>query len=508
MDIDRSGRLSRYFIVDLWPLILAGVLFWAVLPGLTFGNLHTDTLEAAYWARSFALGYTKHPPLASWVLDAVLWPGPWSILGILLASQVLSIFSAFFVWRLVHDRASRSTAAFSAALLLISPVSTFYAIQINHNSILIPFCAATLLFGLHLLEKRRMSDAIGLGLAVGLGAITKYEIIFTVVPLLVLSLSVPSFRLIWKSKAAYLSVLVATLIFLPHLLWLQSHGWSSMVRAVDSAPVEGIASILSSLWGLIWGGVAIFLAPLLLLRLTRDHRKGGLDQEALRPDTQWIGKVLFFAPLAAVILASIITGQFIKALWLLPLAPSTVMGLALLFPAGSNTEGLLPKANARTAVLTSLGILVLYWAYLFVGEMIDRPMESYLANTQPLSKAVSSFWAQHSKERLACVVTDESKVGTAPVLWLTSRPDIVDITAEGWPTPERVAKCAATGAVAVVLDGGIPIVSKFPKACMANAVPIRVNTIFGIAPSGWPGSLVYIPPDSAPADSMRDCGGG
>ena len=79
--------------------MLVSIVLWALLPGLTFGNLHTDTLEAAYWARSFALGYTKHPPLASWVIDAALWPGRWSILEILLASQFLGFIADCHVLR-------------------------------------------------------------------------------------------------------------------------------------------------------------------------------------------------------------------------------------------------------------------------------------------------------------------------------------------------------------------------------------------------------------------------
>ena len=494
MQTEPTARLNIDFIVDLWPLMLAGALLWAVVPGLAFGNLHTDTLEAAYWARSFALGYTKHPPLTSWVIDAVLFPGRWSILGVLSASQLLSFLTGFLVWRIVRDRASRSTAAFAAALFLISPVATFYAVQMNHNTVLLPFYAATLLFGLRLLEKGRLVDAIALGLAVGLGILTKYEIVFAVFPLLVLSLIVERFRGIWTNKAAYFSILIATLIFLPHLLWLKDHDWSSVVRAVDSAPINGFGSLLWSIWGLIWGGVAIFVVPLAMVRITHRQRQGSSDREASSELNQTVAKVLFFSPLVAVIVASLLTGQFIKALWLLPLAPSTAVGLALLFPAGSKTNGLIAKANARTGVLGSTIVFIAYWAYLFVGESIDRPMESYLADTRPLSEAVEGLWQAHSKERLACFVTDESKVGASPVLWLASRPDIVDITAQGWPTPERVTKCASTGGIAAVLDGGVPIISRFPNACLSMALPIRVGTIFKIAPTGWPGSIVYIPP--------------
>lgn len=503
MKSDPSMRWGRAFFDDLWPLLIVNLVLWGLLPGLVFGNLHTDTLEAAYWARQFALGYSKHPPLTSWVIDAALWTGRWSILGILLASQFLSFLSAFFVWQLVADRASRATAALTATLLLLSPIATFYAIQINHNSVLIPFCAATLLFGLRLLEKGHFRDALGLGLAVGFGAITKYEIIFAVFPLLILSITVPSFRSIWKNWYAYVSISLAILIFTPHLLWLKDHQWTSMLRAVDSAPADGIHSVFLSIWGFLWGNIAILIVPLFMLWATRDQRLGEPDPGPTSDQTRLIGKILLFSPLVAVILASVVTGQFIKALWLTPLAPSTVAGLALLFPEGSNTTSQRSHDLVRKAVVGSIGITLLYWVYLFAGELIDRPMESYLADTRPLSEAVEALWSKHSPHPLTCVITDESKVGTSPVLWLTSRPDIVDITSTPWATPDLVAKCAATGGIAIVLDGGIPLTSRFPNACLEAAIPVRVGTIFGVASTGWPGSLVYVPPGGS-----SNCSGG
>ena len=42
---------------------LAHLALWSISGALIFGNLHADTLEAAYWGRNLALGYAKHPPL-------------------------------------------------------------------------------------------------------------------------------------------------------------------------------------------------------------------------------------------------------------------------------------------------------------------------------------------------------------------------------------------------------------------------------------------------------------
>jgi hypothetical protein len=49
-------------------LIVNGLLWW-IIPALTFGNLHVDTLEAAYWTNDLAFGYFKHPPLLTWLIS-------------------------------------------------------------------------------------------------------------------------------------------------------------------------------------------------------------------------------------------------------------------------------------------------------------------------------------------------------------------------------------------------------------------------------------------------------
>ena len=65
-------------ILGLSPVALAAfvqLLVWSVGPGLLFGNLHSDTLEAAYWGRDWALGYAKHPPVTTWLIDLMLRSG-------------------------------------------------------------------------------------------------------------------------------------------------------------------------------------------------------------------------------------------------------------------------------------------------------------------------------------------------------------------------------------------------------------------------------------------------
>ena len=170
------------FIRNLWPILIISLTLWAILPGLYFGNLHTDTLEIIYWGHDPAWGYSKHPPLVSWLLNLVLKPGSAPILTLLVLGQALAILSAWYVYDLVRILAGRPTAVLAACMMMVTSVATFYAPQVNHNTVLVPFCAAVMNYGYRFMDRRRLIDAVSLGLATGLGMITKYEIIFALIP--------------------------------------------------------------------------------------------------------------------------------------------------------------------------------------------------------------------------------------------------------------------------------------------------------------------------------------
>ena len=194
----QSNSPSQIFGVSYETPIMVAVfghiLLWSLGPAILLGNLHTDSLEAAYWGHDWVLGYSKHPPLTSWLLDSVLHIPVSPLFTFMLLSQVTVGLACLFIWQTIRLYASRQTAALGAFLYVLAPAANIYAVQINHNSMLAPFFAATLYFGLSYLEEGRWTQAVALGLSVGFGAVTKYEIAFAVVPLLLLTVMIPRFR--------------------------------------------------------------------------------------------------------------------------------------------------------------------------------------------------------------------------------------------------------------------------------------------------------------------------
>ena len=483
----------RVFLEQFRGMILLNIVLWALIPGILFGNLHVDTLEALYWAKEPALGYWKHPPLTTWLLGLAYFPGPFSIGAILLLSQGLTITTAYFIWRAVRGLGQNEAAQLAVALFLTSTLASYYAVQINHNSVLAPFMAATLCYGLEYLETRRGRAALGLGIAVGLGVYAKYEIIFAVLPLLFLTILIPRYRSAFLNGKSYGAIAVTALMIAPHLYWLYIHDWSSLQHAKDSAPISTALSIFEGFWGLLWGGVAILVTPLLVLRLFK------LAIPSLRlklyhqsDEIYRIGWIILVLSPGSVVVTGLITGQFVKSLWLLPIAPAISIGLALMLNHGLPT-GFFDSKKYLTAKFMAV-LSGLFWLYLLVGEAIGHPHEAYFAQTKQLSSQVENLWKRHQTKPLSCVVINENKIGSSPVLWLESKPLLFSIPRGPWETEEKYRYCQDHGAIAVELIEVAKINEFFGRVCENSSEAFQLVTSLNFTKTTWRGRIIYIPP--------------
>lgn len=479
------------------PLIVAvsvHILLWSFGPALVLGNLHTDTLEAAYWGHDWALGYSKHPPLTSWLIDAVLQIGHAPLFSLMALSQATLLITLIFIWHSIRLYASRQTASMAVMLYCLTPAANIYAVQLNHNSMLAPFCAATLYFGLAYLEEGRWRDALALGVSVGLGAITKYEIAFAVIPLLVLTMSVPRFRLAFSNIKSYVAVLISLLIFAPHLWWLHTHHWSSFARAIGVQKIDSIDSFNLSVVNALIGAVALLAVPSCLLLATQKWR--ALDDDYKRPDRELIAFVVLVIPIFSLVMMSFATWQVIKPLWVLPLTTSTIIGLALFFPAGAFGVGLTDTRASRLILIFTSTAFAGFVAYLTIAAAIGKPLTAYSAQTETMNQQAIRFWQRYSKTPLACVIINERKIGPALALWQYGKPLILDISSPDQANIAVDQACETNGALAALVEplDDPRLLAAFPSACAAQAQEVIIEPKYVPHKAIWRAKLIYIPP--------------
>lgn len=475
-------------------MILATIahgLLWSVTPALLIGNLHADTLEAIYWGSEWALGYGKHPPIATWLLDAAVGIGVAPIFCVLVASQVTVAIASFFVYRTIRLYQGASTAALGVLLFLVSPAASFYAVQINHNTVLAPFWAACAFFGLRYLEERRSRDAIVLGLVAGLGLVAKYEILFILATLVMAAALVPRFRWAFGKPVSYFSVVLMFLVASPHIWWLAHHGWPSVDRALGIDKVVNIDTLNLSAVNALIGQFTLFALPAAVLLCVTPWRRE-IDLPSIRSGAR-TGALLAFAPSLVLLAGAVGTDQVVKPLWVLPLASSAAVGVALMFPAQELGRA---RAFAVATVMASAVILLCFFSYLLISDAIGRPVTAYEPNARILADAVRAEWRAHQKTPVACLVIAERKLGPSPLLWLKPMPNVVDYSSGFWHTPALIAQCLRSGAVIVDASSDQEAQKDYAPACVVDVRHIKVPARFSLRGATWRVRLAYVPPES------------
>ena len=214
------------------------LMFGAVwLAHLSYTSLSppTDNIEQLTWVSALEGGYYKHPPLPTWLF----WM-PVQLFGMTawtsyVVGATCTLGTMAMLWRLLCDMRGwrHATLALLAVLCITYYNGRLY--YYNHNVVLMVFVTASA----YCCWKARLTGRIGwwvaLGLAIGLGALAKYQIAVTVACVLVLWLTQRGWRDPRQRLGLLLSSLVALLVFSPHIAWLRSHDFGPISYAIESS---------------------------------------------------------------------------------------------------------------------------------------------------------------------------------------------------------------------------------------------------------------------------------
>ncbi|MCW2285024.1 4-amino-4-deoxy-L-arabinose transferase-like glycosyltransferase [Rhodoblastus acidophilus] len=465
--------------------VVAHVLIWAVTPALLIGNLHQDTLEAAYWGSGAPLSLARHPPLLSLMIQTVLGLHHAPIFLLLLMSQLGMAVAAFYVWRAARLYGGPQAAALAVMLFVTSLPASFFAVQVNHNSMLAPFWAATLYYALAYFERTRGRDALLLGLSAGLGLLVKYELALLLACLFALCLL--RYRAVLRRPMTYVAALVCAAILAPHVADALRHGGHAAAYALGGHEMDE-TGLVHSVANICVGQILLFAPNLIVVAWAARGRIAGSDKKAL------VGAVLAFGPSLALIAGVVVTDQVAQPLWVLPFASSCAVGLALLF------DGAAPEveATARRMALGSSGLLVAFIAYLFladvVGASIGRPLTFYAADSRKLGEAVARLWETRANGPF-CVVIADPVLAASTVLWLR-RALYVDFDHAEWSGPQNVRRCGRSGGIAILTHTSEDalILKAFPALRTAPRRSLAVPAAFGFSGQVWRVDLVFLAP--------------
>ena len=247
------------------------VLF--VVRAYLFPGASEDDAEQLFFAQAFAWGYKpKQPPLYTWLVLASQW-----VLGVGIPAVSVVKFSALFalyafLYRSAYLvlREQRLAVLSAIAALGIYNVGWESVMNYSNTVLLAALCAATLYAVLRLERGNTIAGQAALGLAVGLGLLSKYNYVLFLAPMAVACAVHPGLRARLFSAKGLVALAVAAVVAGPHYYWaLTSAGGFAAVADVAPPDIHGGGYLTAVAWGLssaVYRTLA-FLSPLLILFL-------------------------------------------------------------------------------------------------------------------------------------------------------------------------------------------------------------------------------------------------
>ena len=211
-----------------WRSPLFWLLAWALASTasrvLLSQALMWDQAEQTVWSQQLAWGYGPQPPLYTWLqwaVNGVLGP---TVLALALVKKTLMVLTFVFMF-LAARQLMPAPAAWLAALgMWWLPGMGWQALRdLTHTVLLTCLVAATWWLLLRQLRRPSPGGFAALGLALGLGVLSKYSYVLFAGAALVAALSLPQPRRALLSRGWWLAPLIAALLVAPHALWVLQH---------------------------------------------------------------------------------------------------------------------------------------------------------------------------------------------------------------------------------------------------------------------------------------------
>jgi dolichol-phosphate mannosyltransferase len=324
-----------------WERFCLAVVIYAVLLRLVYLGVPELLFEEAYYwnyAMHPDFGYLDHPLMVAWIIRLFV-----SLMGnvefaVRAGAFLCWLATAWFSYRLARDLLGRAAAYRALALVAVLPVFFFFGLFMSPDAPLAA-CWAAALYLMHRIVVRDEPRAwLWLGVAIGLGMISKYTIALLAAAFaLFVLIDRPSRK--WLARPEpYVAVLIALVLFSPVIVWNWQQHWASF-----SFQSEGrLASRFSFSLPRFIGNVIVLLTPTgalsaIALLIWRRQVTAGLARiagasEAALGRSQWLLAWLTFFPVAVFAAVSLI--RVSKLNWTGPAWLGLVPLMALLVTPG------------------------------------------------------------------------------------------------------------------------------------------------------------------------------
>ncbi|MDH4121712.1 MAG: glycosyltransferase family 39 protein [Deltaproteobacteria bacterium] len=222
------------------PVLVAGLAVHALIISLvnTAVSPHPDVIDHWMQSRMLSWSYYEHPPMIAWWIRLFT-----SVLG---ESESTLKFAAWVTNALIMAGAYALTlrlfgslaAVFTLVLLWATQFFTLGTLVLNIDSVMLLCWLGALACWMKYLETNNPRWLLWMGVAGGLGGLSKYVMVLFYLGVAVTCAMVPSLRREFKNPYQYAGGAIALAVFSPVLFWNATHDWVSFRHQLAKGGVD------------------------------------------------------------------------------------------------------------------------------------------------------------------------------------------------------------------------------------------------------------------------------
>jgi len=304
-----SNRTTIYDPNRLAFAMIVGVLaIRCLLVIISPLELYADEAQYWRWGQSIEWGYYSKPPMIAWMIHvstSLFGDSEWAIRFF---APIFHAIAAVFLFLLCRRMFGSLAGLFTVITYLLMPGITLSSGVISTDGVLFPFWALALYLFWRLREQDLGWPGVALlGLAIGVGFLSKYAMLYFAIGIALTSLiDGPTRKAVLSPKGAGF-IGVAALVFAPHMIWNAANDFKTVSHTVDNANLGGelfnwdhFPEFIGDQMG-VFGPVAFvaLIAGLLFLRPKAELADLGDAPHAQGAKERWLG--CFILPVILII---------------------------------------------------------------------------------------------------------------------------------------------------------------------------------------------------------------
>jgi 4-amino-4-deoxy-L-arabinose transferase-like glycosyltransferase len=329
---ETTDQRSRVALSLTLAATIIGIVTVIRLIGLKFSVVDLFFDEAQYWAwsREPAFGYFSKPPLLAWTIGLAERFCGSSEACIRAPAPLFYFGTSLLVYAVARQFYSIQVSFFAALSLALATGTVFSARIISTDVPLLFFWALALLAYVKLLAGGGWRWTVVLGLALGLGLMAKYAMIYFVFGIAIAAVLDRDARMMLRSPMLWLALPIALVMIAPNILWNLHNGLATFRATGQNIHGTGVELSLRNGFEFLAAQFGVFGPIVFAVLLLAIARIGSRDTP--RADRLMLAFAL--PPLVLVAATGFVTKA--NANWAAPaFVSATVVAVAILIRRGA-----------------------------------------------------------------------------------------------------------------------------------------------------------------------------